>query len=176
MRFLVRILIGLVVLAVLFAAAGFLLPREVSISRSVKIEATPDKVFPHVNNLKSFTAWSPWQAMDPAMAQTFDGPEEGVGAKMTWASKVVGDGTQEIVASTLNERVENSLTFSGMSPSTAVFSLEEAGGATMVYWDLKSDMGMNPVARWVGFLMMDGWVGGDFEKGLASLKAKVEGG
>jgi Polyketide cyclase / dehydrase and lipid transport len=176
MRTLGRILVGLVILLVLLAAVAFVLPREVSITRSTRIEAPPDAVFPFVNNLKTFTTWSPWQAMDPGMAQTFEGPAEGVGAKMTWDSTEVGSGTQEITVSTPNERVENALVFDGMAPSTAVFSLEPAGDGTMVYWDLKADMGMNPVARWIGVLFMDGWVGGDFERGLATLKTKVEGG
>jgi hypothetical protein len=36
-------------------------------------------------------------------------------------------------------------------------------------------MGVNPVGRWMG-LMMDRWVGADYERGLANLKALVEGG
>ncbi len=176
MRFLKRLLVGLVLLVVILAAVAFVLPREVSITRSARIEATPEAVFPFINNLQAFTTWSPWQAMDPGMKQTFEGPAEGVGAKMAWDSAEAGRGTQEIVASTPNERVENALVFDGMAPSTAVFSLEPAGEGTMVYWDLKTDMGLNPVARWMGFLFLDGWVGGDFERGLASLKAKVEGG
>jgi hypothetical protein len=34
-------------------------------------------------------------------------------------------------------------------------------------------MGMNPVGRYMG-LMMDRWVGGDYERGLLQLKAQVE--
>lgn len=176
MRFLKRLIVGLVVLLAVLAAIAFVLPREISVSRSIRIEAPPEVVFPLVNNLQAFTTWSPWQAMDPAMTQSFEGPPEGVGARMAWVSAEVGDGTQEIVASEPNARVENRLTFSGMPPSAAVFSLEPAGTGTMVYWDLKADMGMNPVARWMGAVLLDGWVGSDFEKGLANLKAKAEGG
>lgn len=176
MRIIGRLLGGLVLLAAILAVAAFALPRDVSITRSIRIEAPPQAVFPLVSNLKTFTTWSPWQAMDPGMTQTFEGPAEGVGARMTWDSAEVGQGTQEIVAVTPNERVENSLTFSGMAPSTAVFSLEPAGEGTMVYWDLKADMGMNPVARWMGFLLLDRWVGADFETGLAKLKTLAEGG
>ncbi len=176
MRVLGRLLIGAVLLVLVLAATAFLLPREVRIERSAEIAAPPAAVFPQVNSLKSFTAWSPWQAMDPAMTQSFEGPEAGVGARMAWASKVVGDGTQEIVASEPDRRVENRLTFSGMPPSTAVFALEPAGSGTKVTWTLMSDMGLNPAARWMGVLFLDRWVGADFERGLASLKARAEGG
>ena len=40
-------------------------------------------------------------------------------------------------------------------------------------WGLEADMGNAPVGRYMG-LMMDRWVGGDFEAGLARLKALVE--
>jgi len=33
---------------------------------------------------------------------------------------------------------------------------------------------MNPMGRWMG-LMMDGWVGPDYETGLSNLKSLVEG-
>ena len=41
-------------------------------------------------------------------------------------------------------------------------------------WGFESDLGMNPMARWMG-LMMDSLVGGDYEQGLANLKDLVEG-
>lgn len=44
---------------------------------------------------------------------------------------------------------------------------------TRVAWDLDSDMGAGPLGRWMG-LMMDRWVGGDYEAGLANLKTLVE--
>jgi len=83
------------------------------------------------------------------MILTFDGPAAGVGNKMTRASEnpQVGNGTQEITASAPNERVESAPRF--------------------------GDMGLNPVGRWMG-LMMDGWIGPDFETGLGNLKTLVE--
>jgi len=44
-----------------------------------------------------------------------------------------------------------------------------------VKWGFATDMGMNPIARWMG-LMMDRWVGADYQKGLARLKDLVEAG
>ena len=35
-------------------------------------------------------------------------------------------------------------------------------------------MGARPAGRWLG-LMMDNWVGADYERGLSNLKALVEG-
>jgi hypothetical protein len=50
----------------------------------------------------------------------------------------------------------------------------EAGGKIMITWDLETDMGISPIGRHMG-LMMDKWVGGDYEVSLSNLKAMIEG-
>jgi len=95
----VKWLIGLVaVLAIVFLGGGFLLPKDVSVARSIEIEAPASDIFPHINNLKAAGEWSPWLGRDPEVELTYSGPEEGVGAKLVWASEdpQVGNGTQEI--------------------------------------------------------------------------------
>ena len=95
---------------------------------------------------------------------------------MTWKSDNpnVGNGTQEILAVIPNERVESSLAFDGQPPARAVFVLEpQADGKTKVTWEFHGDMGNNPVGRWMG-LMMDDFLGPDYEKGLNKLKSVVE--
>jgi uncharacterized protein YndB with AHSA1/START domain len=174
MRIVGRLILVLLAVIVLLAAISFLLPREVRVTRSVTIDAPPEAVFPHVNSLQRFVEWSPWQGYDPAMAQTFSGPEAGVGNRMEWTSEDerVGSGSQEITVSVPNERVETALDFGGMG-GTATLALAPVGAGTEVTWGLDSDMGMNPVGRFMG-LMMDRWVGGDYERGLLQLKAQVE--
>lgn len=176
MRILKWILGIVVVLGLVFLAGGMLLPREVTVARSVEIDAPPEAVFPYVNSLKAGQEWSPWLSRDPDVELAYSGPDEGVGAVMTWASdqQDVGSGRQEIVASVPEERVETDLDFGPMGTAKATFLLEDAGGGTRVTWDLVADMGSGPVGRWMG-LMMDGLVGADYEQGLSNLKALVEG-
>ncbi len=170
-------LIGLVVvLGVVFVAGGFLLPREVEVARTIEINAAPEAVFSKVNSLKAGQEWSPWMGRDPEMVVNFAGPDEGVGAEMSWSSEnpQVGVGSQKIVVSEVNERVETELDFGEMGTAKAAFLLAEAGGATEVTWTLLADMGDGPMGRWMG-LMMDNWVGADYEAGLSNLKVLVEG-
>ena len=170
-------LIGLAaVLAVVFFGGAFLLPKEVTVERSIAINAPPADIFPHLNSLKAAGEWSLWLERDPEVQLTYSGPEAGVGAKLAWASDdpQVGNGTQEITLSEPDKRIETALDFGPMGQALAHFDLEEIGGATNVTWGLESDMGNNPTWRWMG-LMMDDWVGGDYETGLANLKALVEG-
>ncbi|MEL6519802.1 MAG: SRPBCC family protein [Pseudomonadota bacterium] len=167
---------GLVVTAaVVIFAGGYLLPREVTVARSIEINAAPEEVFPHVNSLKAMEAWSPWLSRDPDVKLTYNDVEQGSGATMEWASEQpdVGSGRQEITASTPNESVETALDFGEMGLAKAQFLLAPADGATTVTWTLETDMGGGPVGRWMG-LMMDGWVGADYEQGLENLKTLVE--
>lgn len=175
MRLVRNALVGMAVLAMSAVAVAFFLPRVVTVERSTMISAPAEKVFPFVNNLHRANEWSPWAERDPAMKQTFEGPDEGVGAKMSWTSDDpnVGSGTQEIVESAPNERVRVALDFGDMGNGTAGFTLTPDGDGTKVVWDFRTDLGNNPVARYFG-LMFDTWIGADYEKGLAKLKSQVE--
>ena len=176
MRILRWIGIVVVVLAVVFVAGAYLLPREVTIARSIEVNAPADQVFPHVNSMKATEGWSPWLERDPDVKLTYSGPDEGVGATLSWVSDQpdVGVGTQVIVTSEPDSRVETDLDFGDMGTAKAAFILDAAGEGTTVTWTLVADMGNSPVGRWMG-LMMDGLVGPDYEAGLANLKALVEG-
>ncbi len=172
LKWVVGILVSLVVI---FVIGGFLLPREVQVARSVEINATADEIFPHLNSLKATAEWSPWMDRDPEMKTIYSGADQGVGAKLEWTSDhpQVGNGSQEIMASVANEKVETALDFGEMGTAKASFLLAGAEGATEVTWTLVTDMGTNPVGRWMG-LMMDQWVGADYEMGLSNLKTLVE--
>lgn len=176
MRLAGRILIGIAILVAVLAGVGMLLPRNVEVTRSTVIEAPPGEIFGYVNSLQRAAEWSPWLGIDPDVQTRFSGPPEGVGNRMEWTSDndQVGDGSQEISESVADSRVVSLLDFGAMGTATAWFDLQPEGGATRVTWGLDADMGAGPVGRWMG-LMMDGWVGADYERGLSNLKALVEG-
>ena len=175
-RFLGRLAVVLAGVALLLAVVAYVLPRHVSVSRSAVIDAPPAVVFPYLNSMQKFSEWSPWQELDPEMEQSFGGPESGVGNRMEWASanRNVGSGSQEITLSEPDNRVETALDFGDMGTAMASFDLVPEGDGTEVTWGLEADMGNNPVGRWMG-LMMDRWVGADYEKGLERLTGLVEG-
>jgi uncharacterized protein YndB with AHSA1/START domain len=177
MRILKRLVLFLAVFALILAAAAYMLPREVSVERSVTIAAPPEAVFPYVNSLQRAAEWSPWLGIDPDLRPTYEGPAEGVGNRMTWSSDNpdVGSGSQIITVSVPNEHVESDLDFGSMGTANAWVTLDPESTGTRVAWGLNADMGNNPIGRWMG-LMMDRWVGADYERGLSNLKSLVEGG
>jgi Polyketide cyclase / dehydrase and lipid transport len=175
MRWLGRLVAALVAVAAVLVGFAYLLPREVTVTRDTVIEAPRGQVFPHLNSLQKVAEWSPWSDMDPDMRVEFAGPEQGPGNRMTWSSAdpAIGEGSQEIIASLPDQRVETALDIGGMGIVTSWLVLRPDGDGTRVTWGLEADMGNAPVGRYMG-LMMDQWVGGDFEAGLARLKALVE--
>jgi hypothetical protein len=65
MRFLKWVILVIGTLAILLVVGGFILPREVSVTRSVDIEASASNVFVHVNSMQANVGWSPWLGIDP---------------------------------------------------------------------------------------------------------------
>ncbi len=176
MKFLLKTLKALVLLFVILVVVAFFLPEKSTVSRSVEISAPPEAVYAKIDNFQSFNQWSPWAAIDPDTRYDFSGPESGTGAVMEWASDNphVGSGRQEIIAAEPGRSLTTSLEFGGQGNAQANFLLEPVSGGTRVSWGFETHWGYNPIGRYMG-LMMDDWVGGDYEKGLAALKSLVEG-
>lgn len=177
MNILKKVGVGLIGLVVVVVAAAYILPRQIEVERSVIIAAEPDEIFPHLNSLKAFNAWSPWADLDPDTVYVFSGPETGKGARSDWSSEnpAVGSGSQEITESELNKSIRTRLDFGPDGTADGFYELTRVETGTLVTWGFGTDMGNSPVGRYVG-LMMDKWVGADFEKGLNRLKALVEEG
>ena len=57
--------------------------------------------------------------------------------------------------------------------ASADYLIDADGGGSILTWTLETDMGGNPVARYVG-LMMDGMIGPAYEQGLNNLKDILE--
>jgi len=167
--------VGVVVLVVLVSGIGMLLPRHSHVERSIVIDAPRITVFALVDGFKQFHKWSPWADQDPNAKYTIEGPEYGVGAKQSWVGDpgTVGSGSQEIVEVQSGESVTSSLDFGDQGLATARLALVSERSGTKVTWSLDADNGAGPIGRWFG-LFLDRFVGPDYEKGLARLKALAE--
>ncbi len=176
MRSIARYIVGLLIIVALFLLVGLLLPRQVEISRSIVVDAPSGAVWPLVSDLRRFNDWSPWATIDPAgTSYVHEGPETGVGQRLIWRSEHpdVGSGSQEIVEIDPGRSVTSRLQFGDIGEAQASIILTPAGRGTEVTWDFETDLGMNPVTRWLG-LFVDGWVGKDYEAGLVRLKSLAE--
>jgi len=169
-----KILTVLIVVVVLIAVIGFILPRHAVVKRSVTINRPASLVYATVNSFVLFPKWSPWQDLDPNMRQTTEGPRDGVGAKLVWkGNDKVGSGTQVITASTPDQSMASDLDFGDMGSAKSLVTLTPDGAMTRATWAVDMDMGANPIGHYIG-LTMDSMMGKDFASGLGKLKVLVE--
>lgn len=171
-----KILIGLAIVIVIFLIVVAMQPGTYSVTRSLVIAATPDVVFPHVNELKKWAGWNPWEKLDPNMKLTYDGPEAGVGASYSWVGNSdVGEGKMTITGSKPNESIQFKLEFfkpmAGVSDTE--FTFKPQGNQTEVTWSMTGKNNFIGKAMCL-FMNMDKMIGGQFEKGLADLKSVAE--
>jgi len=152
-------------------------PDTFKITRSTSSKAPPAILFAQVNDFHRWTAWSPWEKLDPAMQRTYEGAPSGPGAIYRWNSvkNEVGQGAMTITDSRPGERVEIELEF--LKPFAAtndvVFTFKPVGDETTITWTMSGKA--NFMGKAMGlFMNMDKLVGSDFEKGLVSLKAVAE--
>ncbi len=169
MRIVKNILIALIVLIVVLAGIGFMLPSAYKVQRSVTIAAPADVVFDQVNDLKKNEAWSPWMKNDSSLQITYSGPEAGKGATSAWTSKKSGNGSQTITESVPDKSINTFLDFGQMGNAQGAWAFSEEGGNTKVTQTMSGDAGKNPFRHLMN-LAMDKMIGKYFEQGLNSLK------
>ncbi|MEX2025792.1 MAG: SRPBCC family protein [Pirellulaceae bacterium] len=166
----------LAVLIIGFLVVVAMQPDDFVITRSATIDAPPADVFPHVNDLHQWQAWSPWAKLDPSAKNTFEGPSAGAGAAFSWSGNdKIGEGKMTITESKPNELVRMKLEFVRPMEDKADtdFVLAPAGGKTDLTWTMAGKNNFMGKAFCL-FMDMDAMVGGDFEEGLANLKKIVE--
>ena len=151
-------------------------PDDFRVERSIAINASPDRVFPSINDFHLWTGWSPWEEIDPELKRSYSGAASGRGTVYAWeGNNKVGKGRMEITESSSPSRVLIKLDVEKpfKANNMAEFVLDATGESTKVTWSMT---GRSPfMMKVMGILMnMDRMVGGDFEKGLAKLKALAE--
>jgi hypothetical protein len=175
MRILKTILYGAAALLALLVVIGLFLPRSTHVERSIETSADAATIYPLVDGFARFNEWSPWAGIDPNTRYAYSGPARGVGARLEWTSENpdVGNGSQEIVAAEPARRVTSRLVFGEQAPATMNLTLAPAPEGTRITWSFDADFGWNLLGRYFG-LMFDRFIGADFERGLAKLKALAE--
>ena len=173
-----KILIALAVLIVGFVVVVALQPSDFRVERSATVAAPQADIFAQVNDLHKWDAWSPWAKLDPDAKISFEGPESGQGAAMTWSGNdKVGEGKMTVVESQPNDAVKLKVDF--VKPfegsSNSDFTFKPAGDGTAVTWAMSDHHNFLEKAM---CLVMNGkkMIGDDMEKGLAKLKSVAETG
>ena len=152
-------------------------PDSFHVERRVRIAAPPQAIFPLINDLHRWEAWTPYNK-DPAMKKTYTGSAAGVGARYAWqGDRRVGQGEISIREALPPHKLVFDLhmikPFEGRN--TASFTLAPEGdGSTRVTWSLDDKHNLMLKTMTI-FMDMDRMIGKDFEVGLTQLKTLVEG-
>jgi hypothetical protein len=151
-------------------------PNQFRIARKVTIEANPDPIFPLIGDLRRFNEWNPFAKADPAINLVYGATSAGPGGSYNWDSTgQAGKGRMEIIESDAPKRVAMDLQFDKPMKANnhVVFTLQPQGSTTEVTWEMTGTYGFLHKTMGVVF-NFDKIVGGEFEKGLATLKAQAE--
>src|SRR5262245_9539090 len=151
-------------------------PGRFHIERSATIDAPSATIFTHINDFHRWTAWSPWEQIDPQLQRFYDGPPSGVGARYRWVgNSKIGEGSMKITESNPSKvGIDLEFVKPFKASNVATFTLAPAGSGTTVTWAMDGEN--NFMSKAMGlFMNMDNMIGTQFEKGLASLKGIAEG-
>lgn len=148
-----------------------------TITRSLAVDATPERLHEFVDDFHQWRAWSPWEDLDPDLERSYTGPESGLGAHYAWkGNKRAGAGTMEITGLG-PDRVEIRLVFSmpwqADNRVTLLFTPASAGGSE-VTWTMAGEHTGGLRGLVMRLMPLDRMLGRDFEKGLTRLKALAE--
>lgn len=168
-----RILLGLLGVVVLLVIIGFFLPGKMEITRSINMHAPAAYAFEEVNNLKRWNDWSYWNMQDSAMTQSFGEKTVGEGASYSWESDKMGKGKLTITESKPHEMIKADLDFMEQGTAKSWYAFSPAGDSTKVTMGFESELGMNPLARWMGTLMQ-GEIKKAFDESLVNIKQIAE--
>jgi hypothetical protein len=174
-------MIKMILVAVLVLVVGILVfaatkPNTLRVERSASIKAPPEKIFPLINDFRSWGQWSPYEKRDPDMKRTYSGTGNGKGAIYGWDGNAnIGSGRMEILDTSPPSKIVIKLDF--IKPfeahNTAEFTMVPAGDTTNVSWVMYGPNSYFGKLMSV-FMNMDRMIGTDFETGLANLKAITE--
>jgi hypothetical protein len=171
-----KVVLALAVAVVGFAAVVASRPSTFRVERSITIAAPVELPFGIVNDFHQWRFWSPWEAMDPKMKKTFDGPYAGPGAIYAWSGNdQVGKGKMTILESKPYESIRIQLEF--LEPWAATnlttFTYQPVPEGIQMTWAMEGQNSFVGKAFSM-FADMDGMIGKDFENGLATIKTLTE--
>lgn len=153
------------------------------VARSIRIEVSPEELFPHLVDLRRWHEWSPWEGEDTHIKRGYSRRQGEPGATYTWDGHKAGprDASQGWLRVTRVEpgrSVDLDVHIDQPFPADTGLRLdvdpEDDGRAAKVTWTMT---GQPPrllrLLRRV--LPMEKFVGQDCEQGLAALKNVLEG-
>ncbi len=104
---LLEILISLAIVVVLYLAVALVLPSKRYLVEKIETNRKLTIAFDSLNSLRRFKDWNPLVLRDPRLQLSYSGPDNGVGARLDYASKEegLGKGSWKITESVPRKKV-----------------------------------------------------------------------
>jgi Polyketide cyclase / dehydrase and lipid transport len=170
----IAVVLAVAIAVVLVFAASR--PDTFRVQRTASIKASPDRIFPLINDFHRWTLWSPYETRDPGMKRSYSGSNSGKGAVYEWnGNKNVGSGRMEILEASAPAKIVIKLDFFAPfeAHNTAEFTMRAEGDATEVTWAMSGPCPFMAKVMHV-FINIDNMVGKDFAAGLNNLRRVTE--
>ena len=143
---------------------------KMHINKSIKINASPEKIHEVISDFKQWPAWSPWLIAEPEAVVNYR--EDGL--HYDWEGNRIGTGNMTIEKNTPG-KIDYDLTFlkPWKSKAKVAFKLNPHEDHTHVSWTMDSSL---PFFLFWMKKSMEAFVGMDYDRGLKMLKEYVEDG
>jgi effector-binding domain-containing protein/uncharacterized membrane protein len=148
-----KILIGIVGVIVVLLIIGFVLPGKMELSKSITVNAPAGYVFEEINNLENNPKWSYWNSIYKDMKVSYGNIKAGAGAISEWDGEESGKGKMTITESIPDKSIKMDLDFMENGSAESWYTFEPDGAGTKITTGFNTDMGMNPLMRWMGVFM-----------------------
>lgn len=176
MKTLKRILLGIGAFIALILIIALFVKKDFAAERTVVINKPNQEVFDYVKLFKNQSNWSTYVQADPDIKLSYQGTDGTVGSVMSWESKMMGNGEQEIKKIEEGQRLDIELRFKGMMASTSPSYLTTkvlSDSTTQVVWGMSGKMAY-PMNLMRLFMSMDEMIGNEYQKSLDNLKVALE--
>lgn len=161
-------LFALMVIISLFMSSDY------QVERSLVINSDYNKLELLIATPQKWTEWSVWNAdSDSTVVFTFDGPESGIGAKMSFKGDLIGDGKLRITDYNQNA-IDYRMSFAdGAFITDGTILLQPKNESVNVIWQIKGNVGWNPIAKFFKKVLKD-LLSKDIDENLSKLKKTAE--
>ncbi len=161
-------------LILILGIAGYFLPTQYTIDKSITISSSPQHIHEYVGDLKNWSAWTPWKEKDPDVEITVGDKTTGIGATQNWKDKH-GGGSLIVTFWSPEKGIEYDLFFQAgkYKCKSAITYTSPTNKSTKVNWTMQGDTNLPIVGGYMA-LFMKYTIGSMFQQGLKQLKTVVE--
>lgn len=175
MKFLLRFLVFMLILAGIAIVVGFLLPAHAVVKREILIKSEAIFLYTQISDLGNWKNWSPWQNKAEAIAIKSADSTQINSLEIKWKSatdhKAIG--SFKVIGKFPYDSIHILMDFGADGESISRFLISKRSNYASLTWILESHLKNNPITKWFG-LFSDRFIGPEMEKGLMNLKKFVE--